>query len=244
MTRLKSKSAVSCTRARPGPTTEVTIDLDLLAQPPLERDLALVGGHARRIVAARAVRQEPAGLVDDRHALGLQAVDGGGDEMADRAHLLRLEHAAHPQHDRGRRLRPVAREQLPLRQHQVHARRLHPVERPDGARELAFERAQVIDVLDEARGAERVGAVEDLVADAAALGQAAFRELHAQPRHPVARHHDHGAFVAQLERDVLALQVLDDGAGVLDRQVGEQHRHLRRRHAHDQEGEEADQRRP
>ena len=52
----------------------------------------------------------------------------------------------------------------------------------DGAGQLTFERAQVVDVLDEASGAKRVRLVENLVADAAALGQAAFGELHAQPR--------------------------------------------------------------
>jgi len=52
----------------------------------------------------------------------------------------------------------------------VHPRRLDAIERPDGAGELALKRAQVIDVLDEAGGAERVGLVENLVADAAALG--------------------------------------------------------------------------
>ena len=52
--------------------------------------------------------------------------------------------------------------------------------RADGAGQLALERAQMVDVLDEARGAECVGLVEDLVADAAALGQAALGELHAQ----------------------------------------------------------------
>ena len=62
--------------------------------------------------------------------------------MADRAHLLRLERAAHAQHDRGGGLDLVAREQRPLGQHEMHARRLHPVDRLDGARELALERAQ------------------------------------------------------------------------------------------------------
>ena len=47
----------------------------------------------------------------------------------------------------------------------------------DGAGEFALQRAQMIDVLDEARGAERVGVVEDVVADAAALGQAALGKL-------------------------------------------------------------------
>ena len=117
-----------------------------------------------------------------------------------------------------------------------------PVERPDGARELAFERAQVVDVLDEARRAERVRFVENLVADAAALGQAALGERHAQPRHPVLRHHDDGAVVAQLVGDALALQVLHDGGGVLEGEVGEQRRHLRRGDAQDEEGEKADQR--
>ena len=162
--------------------------------------------------------------------------------MADRPHLLRLERAAHLQHDRGRRLGLVAREQRPLGQHQVHARRLHPVDAADGAGELAFERAQVIDVLHEAGGAERVGLVEDLVADAAALGQAAFGELHAQPGDLVLGHQHDGAVVLELVGDGLPLEVLHDRGGVLGREVGEQRRHLRRGHAQDQEGEEADQR--
>ena len=82
--------------------------------------------------------------------------------------------------------------------------------RADGAGELALERAQMVDVLDEAGGAERVGLVEDLVADAAALGQAALGELHAQARDLVLRHHDDGAVVAHFVGDGLALEVLDD----------------------------------
>ena len=136
--------------------------------------------------------------------------------MADGADLLRFEAAAHAHHDRGRRLRRFAREQRPLRQHQMDAGGLDAVDGADGAGEFALQRAQMIDVLDEARGAERVGFVEDLVADAAALGQAALGELHAQPRDLVLRHHDHGAFVAQLEGNRLAFQVLDDAGGVLD----------------------------
>jgi len=61
----------------------------------------------------------------------------------------------------------------------MHARGLHPVETADGAGEFAFQRAQMVDVLDEGGGAERVRFVENLVADAAPLGQAAFGELHA-----------------------------------------------------------------
>ena len=89
--------------------------------------------------------------------------------------------------------------------------------RADGARQLAFQRAQMIDVLHEARGAERVGLVEDLVADAAALGQAAFGELHAQPGDLLLGHQHDGAVVLDLVGDALPLQVLDDRRGVLDR---------------------------
>ena len=92
----------------------------------------------------------------------------------------------------------------------MHARGRDPVDAADGARQLAFERAQVIDVLHEARGAERVRFVENLVADAAALGQAAFGKLHAQPRHPVLRDQDDGAVVARVVRDGLPLEILDD----------------------------------
>ena len=135
--------------------------------------------------------------------------------MADGADLLRFEAAAHAHHDRGRRLGRFARKQRPFRQHQMDAGRLDAVDGADGAGEFAFQRAQMIDVLDEARGAERVGFVEDLVADAAALGQVAFGELHPQPRHLVLRHHDDGAFVAQLEGNRLAFQILDDAGGIL-----------------------------
>jgi hypothetical protein len=125
----------------------------------------------------------------------------------------------------------------------VHAGKLHPIDGADGAGELTFERAQVVDVLDEAGGAERVGFVEDLVADAAAFRQPGLRKLHAQPRDPVLRHHHDCAVIAHLERNALALEVLDDGGRVFIGEVGEQRRQLRRRDAHDEEAEETDHRR-
>ena len=162
--------------------------------------------------------------------------------MADGADLLGFEAAAHAHHDRGRRLRRFPRKQRPFRQHQMDPRSLDAVDGANGAGEFAFQRAQMIDVLDEARGAERVGFVEDLVADAAALGQVAFGQLHPQPRHLVLRHHDDGAFVAQLEGNRLAFQILDDARGIFGGEVGKQRGHLRRRDAHDDKGKEAEQR--
>ena len=162
--------------------------------------------------------------------------------MADGANLLRFERAAHPHHDRGRWFGRLARKQRPLGQHQMDAGRLHAVDGTDGAGQFALERAQMIDVLDEAGGAERVGFVEDFVTDAAALGQPALGKFHAQPRDLVLRHHDHGAIVAQLERNRLAFQVFDDAGGILNAEIGKEGGHLRCGDAHDDKGEESDQR--
>ena len=190
--RLKSNSAESCTRARPGPTTEETIDFDLVAQAPLEATLALVGAEAadrRRSSSAPSASSWPASSTIETRC-GFNPLTAEATRWRIARTCCGFERAAHAQHDRGRRLDLVAREQRALGQDEMHARGLHPVDRPDGARKLAFERAQVIDVLHEGGGAERVGLVEDLVADAAALGQAALGELHAQARHLVVRHHD------------------------------------------------------
>src|SRR5579872_174247 len=123
----------------------------------------------------------------------------------------------------------------------MNARGLDAVDGANGACEFTLQRAQMVDVLDETRGAERIRLVENLVADAAALGQAPLGELHAQPRDLVLRHHDHGAVIAEFERNGLAFQVLDDGGGILEAEVGEEGGHLRRGDAHDDEREEADQ---
>ncbi len=121
----------------------------------------------------------------------------------------------------------------------MHARGLDAVDGADGARQLAFQRAQVVDVLHEAGGAERVALVENLVTNAAALGQAGFGKLHAQPRDQLLGHHDDGAVVAHLIRDALALQVLDDGGGVLEAEIGEKRGHLRRGDPQDHESEKS-----
>src|SRR5262249_45546767 len=102
--------------------------------------------------------------------------------------------------------------------------------------------AQVIDVLHKARGAKRVGLVEDLVTDAAAFGQTALCKLHAKPCHAVLGHEYDGTVVLELVRDVLALEVLHDRGGVLIGQVGEQRRQLRRGNAQHENAEERHQR--
>ena len=91
--------------------------------------------------------------------------------MADGTHLLGFQGAVDLDHDRRRRLDLVSREQRAFRHYQVHACGDHAVDAADSARELAFERAQIIDILHETRRAQRVRLVENLVTDAAALGQ-------------------------------------------------------------------------
>ena len=99
----------------------------------------------------------------------------------------------------------------------MHAGCLHAVEAADGAGEFAFQRPQMIDVLDEGGGAERIRFVEYLVADAAAFGQAAFGELHAQLGDLVLGDHDDRAVVLELVGNRLPVQVLDDRGAVVQR---------------------------
>ena len=200
------------------------------------------GAYARGCVSRHAVGQELPGLVDHGDAFRPQAVDGRSHQMTNGAHLLRLKAATHLEHDGGRRFHLFAREQRPLRQHEMDARRLHAVDGADGAGELAFERAEMVDVLNEARRAQDIGFIENLVADAAAFRQAGFGELHAQPRNGILRDEDGAAVHLQFEGNALPLQVSHDGAGIGLREIAEQRRHLRRGDAQDDEGEESDER--
>ncbi len=118
----------------------------------------------------------------------------------------------------------------------------HPVDRPDGSRHFAFEGTQVVDILDKTCCAESVRLVEDLVADAATLGQAAFGQLHAQASHLVLRHHDGGTVVLQLMGIAWRSRSLMIAEGSSTAQVREQGGHLRRGDPHDDEGKEADER--
>ena len=116
--------------------------------------------------------------------------------MADGAHLLSFQCAVNLQHDGRGGLHLVAREQWTFGHHQVNARGNHLVEAANGARKLAFEGAQIIDILHETGGAQRVRFVENLVTDAAALRQTLTGQRHAQPRDAILRDHDDVAIVA------------------------------------------------
>ncbi len=148
--------------------------------------------------------------------------------------------AAQLHDDRGARHLTLAREQLAPRQHEMDARRLDRVERGDGAPKLAFERAHLIDVLDETRRAEGVALVEDLVADGAAVRQSVVGDEHPDPRHLIDRNHDRRAVALELIGHGHGVEFLDDLAAVLGVEVAEQEAVARRRDARADESEEAD----
>ena len=171
--RLRSSSAATCTRARPEPTTPATISSTCaFRRRSIPACFSSTAMPARCHVALCPVGEEAAALVDDRDALGLEALDRGGDEVAHGADLRGVELAPELQHDRGPRRLAVALEQAALRHDEMDARALDPADRADGARQLALERAEMVDALDEARRGEGIALVEDLVADAAAGRQA------------------------------------------------------------------------
>ena len=241
--RLKSKSAESWTRARPGPTTEDTIESNWsrsLRSKPVCRSSELPSSPLASPDAPSASSRPVSSTIETRSGLSPLTAEATRWRIARTCWLSRLPRTLSTIEAEGSTL---SRENSGRSGSTRWTRALlDAVERPDGARELAFERAQVVDVLDEAGGAERVRLVEDLVADAAALGQPALGELHAGAQDLVLRHQDRRAVLLDLVGDALALQVLHDGRRILHRQVGEQRRHLRRRDAQDQEGEEADER--
>jgi hypothetical protein len=124
---------------------------------------------------------------------------------------------------------------------QVNACSLYAFDAADGAGEFAFQRAQMVDVLNEGGRAKRIGLVENLITDAAPFRQPGFGELHTQPGDLVLRHHDDRAVVLDLVGNRLPLEVLDDRCTVIDRKVRKQRDHLRRRHLNHEERKEADQ---
>ncbi|MBV6408890.1 MAG: hypothetical protein EFKGCFLK_02508 [Rhodocyclaceae bacterium] len=144
--------------------------------------------------------------------------------MGDAGDLVGVEGAAgrDVEHHRGRRLLVVAHEAGLLRDGQVHAGALHGGERLDRARQLAFQGALEVDLLDELRHAELL-AFHQFEADQAALGQALGGQAHAQLVHLLLRHQDGAARLGEFERNVHLLQRGDDVPAVALGDVGKQH---------------------
>ena len=92
--------------------------------------------------------------------------------------------------------------------------------------ELALERAQTIDVLHEGAGAERIGLVENLVADAG-RGQAFGRELHADSGDLVGGNEDRASVAPLFVGHVDRVELGGNGAGLARLESGIEDRHRR-----------------
>ena len=160
--------------------------------------------------------------------------------MLDGADFAGRQFAADGEDDRGRGVLALAAEQLALGQDEVDAGALDAGERGDGAGQFAFEGAHIVDVLDEARGAQRRSAGRRF---RSRPGRGCGRPFSASDMRMrgdlVAGDEDGVAFAAQFVGDVLGLQLGDDRRRVLEAQAGIERRHLRGRGPHDEEGEEA-----
>ncbi len=166
--------------------------------------------------------EQVAVTVEDDHRLGLEPLDTRRDELPNTAHLLGREllPEVQVQRDRRRRRLLLLLEHRVLAEREVDARRLDLRERRDAARQLALQRAAIVDLLGEARLPEVV-AVEQLEAlarerqagarrDRARLIEIAIAHLDlalAQPRRQAAR----------VERRVQLLRVV--GRQAVDRRA-------------------------
>ena len=177
----------------------------------------LVAGHGAGLVAAR---QQVAAIVHDGDAVGAQRGDGGGDHVLDGLDLALVHAAAGLEHHRGGGRLFLLGEDLAFGDDQVNAGRFHALDGLDRARQLPFQGAQMIDVLDEGGGAEGVRLVENLIADARG-GQVLLRQRHAQLGHLVGGDQD-GAAVLDVILDRHGVQLGGHGGGVARFQPGEQ----------------------
>ena len=180
----------------------------------------LVAGQgigARLVVAAG---QEAAAIIHDGDPVGRQRGDGGGHKVLDGLDLAAVHAAAGLQHDRSRRGLVIARKNLALGDDKMDAGAFHALDGLDGAGQLAFQGAQMIDVLDKGGGAEGVGLVEDLIADAGG-GQIVLGQRHAQLGHLVGGDQD-GAAILDVILDGHGVQLAGDGGGIARVQAGEQ----------------------
>ncbi len=144
----------------------------------------------------------------------------GGHHMLDGLNLAAVHAAAGFQNHGRRRALVVAAENLAFGDHKVHAGAADAVNALNGARQFAFQSAQMVDVLDESRGAEGVRLVEDFVADAGGR-QVVLGQRHAQLGHLVGGHQDGAAFFGVIF-DGHGVELGGDRGGVARFQTGEQ----------------------
>ena len=162
-----------------------------------------------------------AAVVDDGDLIGRKTLHRVGDEMSDGVDLIRFETAsAHIDEDGRGGLHSLLGEQQPvfgLNNH--HPRGADAVQLHDGASKFALHRAKIVGALDKV-GKAKLPLVENLEAHAIAARQTFGCEIHAELVDLVGRHLNRRAASADDVRDVLRLEMADDGRGILFAQAG------------------------
>ena len=138
----------------------------------------------RLLEVVRAAGEQPAVDVEDGDLVGLHVGDRRGDEVANRVADRAVVAAVGADDDRGRGRLPLAAERAFVGHDDMDARRLDAAHHLDRARELALDRAHPRHLLHERGQAERAELVVELVADAAGMRQALFRQRHARLTRP------------------------------------------------------------
>jgi hypothetical protein len=135
--------------------------------------------------------------------------------MHDGRDLHRVERAPGVQvnEHRSARLRLLAHERGPARKREMHPRALHRLERLDGARELAFETALVIHLLEELARPETL-ALHQLEADESAFRQALRSELQTRVVDEIRRHEQRAAAFGEFVRHVHLRKRSQNGAAI------------------------------
>ncbi len=197
--------------------------------------LGLAAAHVRVLHAAG---QFAARGVMDAHVVHVEIGHRRGHQGLDAADLVLAQMDAAPQlqGDAGGGPGLSLVEDGGFGQDQMDSGGLDGGQRFDGARQLSFEGALVIHVLDELGPAEGFP-VEDLEARHAVGDQPLAVHLDAQAVDQVLGNQDGGASVLEFEIHTHLAQFVHGGAGVLGAEVGEQHPHV---FLLDPEGEDGD----
>src|SRR3989344_94959 len=193
--------------------------------------------------------QQRATLVNDADGLGRHLRHAGRHQVHDAGELTAVEGAAgvEGQHHRCGGLLLLAEKAIWVGQGQVHAGALHTGDGLDRAGQLAFQATLEVQALLELGGAELL-VFHQLEAHHRAFGQAGRGQFQAHVVHLVGRHQDGGAAVGVLVGHLHLLQLGQDRAAILVRQVGVEHAVVAlatpQRHGHqdgDQHGDAAAQ---
>jgi len=157
-----------------------------------------------------------AAVIDDGDLIDTEALHGVGDEMADGINLIGIKAAAADIYEHGGRgFHALLGEEEPiLRLHDHDASGAHTLHLDDGAAELALEGAEVICALHEV-GETELALVENLEAHTVSARDTLAGKIHAKLVHLIGGHLHGGAAGGDLVRDVLRLEIADDGGGVL-----------------------------